>query len=70
MIVCVCNRVSDKEILAAAAEGAVSVECLRDRLGVASCCGKCTDHADALLRGCSSSAAADAVLGDSFYSAA
>ena len=39
MIVCVCRRISDHQIRAAAAEGAMSLECLKTELGVATQCG-------------------------------
>jgi len=45
MIVCVCRRVSDHQIREAAAEGAVSLECLKTELGVATQCGRCADCA-------------------------
>ena len=50
MIVCVCRRISDQQIRQAAAEGAVSLECLRFELGVATQCGRCADCATSLLR--------------------
>ena len=40
MIVCVCRRISDHQIRQAAAEGAVSLECLQFELGVATQCGR------------------------------
>lgn len=45
MIVCVCNRISDREIHAAVELGADSVHALREHLGVGSCCGRCMDCA-------------------------
>jgi bacterioferritin-associated ferredoxin len=50
MIVCVCRRISDHQIRQAAAEGAVSLECLHFDLGVATQCGRCADCATSLLR--------------------
>lgn len=50
MIVCVCRRISDHQIRQAAAEGAVSLECLQFELGVATQCGRCADCATSLLR--------------------
>ena len=58
MIVCVCCRVSDKQIRQAAAEGAVSLECLQFELGVATQCGRCADCATRVL--CDARAAGDA----------
>ena len=49
MIVCVCRRVSDHQIREAAAEGAVSLECLQFELGVATQCGRCADCATQVL---------------------
>ncbi len=49
MYVCVCRGVTDHQIRAAAAEGASSVDELRDRLGVASRCGKCSSLAADVL---------------------
>ena len=49
MIVCVCRRVSDHQIRQAAAEGAVSLECLQFDLGVATQCGRCADCACKIL---------------------
>lgn len=49
MIVCVCRRVSDHQIRAAAAEGAHSLECLQFDLGVATQCGRCADCASRVL---------------------
>ena len=49
MIVCVCCRVSDHQIRQAAAEGAVSLECLQFELGVATQCGRCADCATRVL---------------------
>jgi len=49
MIVCVCRRVSDHQIRQAAAEGAVSLECLQFELGVATQCGRCSECATRVL---------------------
>ena len=49
MIVCVCRRVTDHQIRDAAANGAVSLECLQFELGVASQCGRCADCASDVL---------------------
>ena len=49
MIVCVCRRVSDHQIRRAAADGAVSLECLQFELGVAMQCGRCADCASRVL---------------------
>ena len=49
MIVCVCRRVTDHQIRRAAAEGAVSLECLQFELGVATQCGRCAECATQVL---------------------
>ena len=45
MIVCVCRRVSDRDITRAAASGCASFDELQARLGVATGCGACRDCA-------------------------
>lgn len=49
MYVCVCNRVTDSEILEAAEQGATTLEALSHRLKVATCCGRCAECAHELL---------------------
>ena len=49
MFVCVCNAVSDRSIKAAVAEGAQSLGDLKDRLGVATCCGCCAELASSFF---------------------
>ncbi len=49
MIVCVCARVSDRQIREAATNGAHSLECLQLELGVATRCGNCADCAVKVL---------------------
>lgn len=50
MIVCVCRRVSDRDIVHAAHRGCGSLEDLQMELGVATCCGRCADCAASVLR--------------------
>lgn len=45
MFICVCNAISERDVLAAVAEGAHTLADLQGRLGVASCCGSCADTA-------------------------
>jgi bacterioferritin-associated ferredoxin len=45
MIVCVCRRVSDRDIHRAAREGVPSFDELQAELGVATACGACLDCA-------------------------
>lgn len=41
MYICVCNAVTESEIQQAIAEGAETVQDLRERLLVTGCCGTC-----------------------------
>jgi bacterioferritin-associated ferredoxin len=50
MIVCLCHRVSDREIQQAAAGGCRSLDQLQDELRVGTACGACTDCAHDTLR--------------------
>jgi bacterioferritin-associated ferredoxin len=45
MIVCVCHRVSDRDIARAVQHGCTSFDELQDELRVASSCGACSDCA-------------------------
>jgi bacterioferritin-associated ferredoxin len=45
MYICICNAVTDRDIRQAVANGACSLECLRERLAVSACCGQCAEHA-------------------------
>jgi bacterioferritin-associated ferredoxin len=49
VIVCICRRISDRQIREAAAAGAHSLECLQIDLGVAMQCGRCADCASQVL---------------------
>ena len=49
MIVCVCRRVSDRDIEHAARSGCASFDDLQMELGVATCCGRCTECAQETL---------------------
>lgn len=50
MFVCICNKVTDSEIRDACENGASSINCLKDKLKVATCCGRCEDCAKRMLR--------------------
>lgn len=50
MYVCICKKVTDKQILQARDSGASSVDCLKEMLDVATCCGRCHDCADKVLK--------------------
>ena len=49
MYVCICNGITDKQISAAVAKGATSLQELHDELGVASQCGSCSEFALSLI---------------------
>jgi len=49
MYVCVCNSVTDSQIRKACDNGAKSIQCLQDKLKVATCCGRCKDCAKKLI---------------------
>ena len=49
MYVCVCNKVTDGQIREACDQGAFSVDCLKEQLKVATCCGRCHDCARRVL---------------------
>lgn len=49
MIVCLCHRVSDRQIRQAAAQGCPDFEQLQEELLVATACGACHDCATALF---------------------
>lgn len=50
MYVCICKAVSDKRIVGAVGEGAVTLKDLRDRTGLGTGCGKCVPQGYQLLR--------------------
>lgn len=49
MYVCICNAVTENELLAAVDEGATSLNELMRATGAGTCCGSCTDEAERLL---------------------
>lgn len=50
MYVCVCNGVTDKQIIKAVEEGASTLQDLSDELNVATCCGRCASCAKKVMR--------------------
>lgn len=50
MYICLCNAITDRELLARSAEGAASVEMAYQALGYQPMCGKCVPFAEQLLR--------------------
>ena len=51
MYVCVCNAVTESQVLRAAEEGVRNLRGLQARLGIALECGRCASHAHGLLKG-------------------
>ena len=49
MIVCVCNAVTESEIRACVELGCTDLESVREAVGVAGCCGACTDCAREII---------------------
>jgi len=49
MYVCVCKAVTEREIQSCIVEGANSVPRLQQRLGVATCCGRCQCDIERML---------------------
>ena len=49
MYVCVCHKVTDRDILEAAKQGIDTLDDLGQQLKVATCCGRCSDCARSLL---------------------
>lgn len=50
MYVCLCNNVTESDVQDAVRDGARTLECLADSLGVSTCCGQCAYHADECLQ--------------------
>ncbi len=49
MYICICKAVTDKQIRRARASGLVTLEDLRDTLGVTGGCGSCTEMVEQIL---------------------
>ncbi len=52
MIVCVCNGVTESEIRSCVALGCHDLDAVREALGVAGCCGTCTECARNVIESC------------------
>ena len=50
MYICLCNAITDRQLLAHRAEGAASVELAYQALGCQPRCGKCLPYAEQFLR--------------------
>ncbi len=51
MFICICNAITERQVREAVAGGAHSMSDLQAQLGVASCCGCCSDTASEYLPG-------------------
>ncbi|MDO5058999.1 MAG: (2Fe-2S)-binding protein [Neisseria sp.] len=60
MFVCICNAVTDRQIQEVVAAGANSLSDLKAQLGVATCCGCCSDLASSYLGASNAQAASNA----------
>lgn len=49
MYVCICNAITDSEIIEAQQQGHTSLEQISKQLGVGNCCGSCIDTAREVL---------------------
>lgn len=49
MLVCICNRISDRDIRSAIHEGASGFRDVKSELGVGSCCGQCVPFAKGVV---------------------
>ncbi|UOO81027.1 (2Fe-2S)-binding protein [Uruburuella testudinis] len=49
MFVCICNAITDRQIQETVAAGASTLSDLQAQLGVATCCGCCSDLASSYL---------------------
>jgi bacterioferritin-associated ferredoxin len=49
MIVCVCNRITEKEVRESARTGATTPDCAYARLGCEVQCGCCLDYAQEII---------------------
>lgn len=49
MIICLCHRVSDRDIVREARDGCPDFDSLQDRLRVATACGACADCAQEIF---------------------
>ncbi|MGE5116811.1 MAG: bacterioferritin-associated ferredoxin [Betaproteobacteria bacterium] len=69
MIVCVCRRISDRDIARAAHQG-LSFDEIQLELGVATQCGRCADCACAIVAQCNAAAPVAAIQRDEAEAAA
>ena len=51
MYVCICNAITDSQVVQAAEQGVRNLRGLQTHLGIALECGRCASYAQGLLRG-------------------
>jgi len=49
MYVCICNAVTDSQIIEAKQSGMTTMQEITDHLGVGNCCGRCVETAEEVL---------------------
>ena len=49
MYVCICNAITDSQIIEAQQQGHTSLEQITKQLGVGNCCGRCIETAKEVL---------------------
>lgn len=50
MYVCICHSVTDLDIRYAVEDGATTLDALKHKLKVSTCCGRCEDCANKIIR--------------------
>ena len=50
MYICICNAVTDKDIVLAISNGATSIKDLNQQLKVGTCCGSCVPCAKKIIK--------------------
>ncbi|SUA44539.1 putative ferredoxin [Neisseria zoodegmatis] len=63
MFVCICNAITDRQIQETVAAGASSLSDLQAQLGVATCCGCCSELASSFLIGSNTSSTSTMTAG-------
>ncbi len=62
MVVCLCHRISDRDIARAAKEGCPDYEALQEDLRVGTSCGSCDDCARSVFAACSYASSASSAV--------
>ncbi|EGV34776.1 (2Fe-2S)-binding protein [Neisseria weaveri] len=63
MFVCICNAITDHQIKETIAAGASSLSDLQAQLGVATCCGCCSEVASSYLSNAAQSQSSTVIAG-------